>query len=62
MAGQVCPYHGWAFDEGGHLRAVPAAENDGEWPHKQLVDAFTVEEKVSGTLLYLLINLLCSVL
>ena len=43
---QVCPYHGWAFDEGGHLRAVPAAESDGEWPRKQVIDAFPVQEKV----------------
>ena len=43
----VCPYHGWAFDEGGHLRDVPAAENSNEWPKKPLVDSFPVEEKVS---------------
>ncbi|KAK9796241.1 hypothetical protein WJX73_000092 [Symbiochloris irregularis] len=41
----VCPYHGWAFDEAGQLRAVPAAESDGEWPRKQVLDAFPVQEK-----------------
>jgi nitrite reductase/ring-hydroxylating ferredoxin subunit len=42
----VCPYHGWAFDGEGVLRDVPAAENEGEWPEKQLIDVFPVEEKV----------------
>ena len=42
----VCPYHGWAFDEGGVLRSVPAAEGIGEWPEKALVDHYPVEEKV----------------
>ena len=28
------------------MRAVPAAENEGEWPHRKLVDAFPVQEKV----------------
>ena len=40
----VCPYHGWAFDEAGVLRDVPAAEH-GEVP-KLAIDAFPVEEKV----------------
>jgi phenylpropionate dioxygenase-like ring-hydroxylating dioxygenase large terminal subunit len=44
----VCPYHGWAFDGEGVLRDVPAAENEGEWPEKQLIDVFPVEEKVRG--------------
>ena len=42
----VCPYHGWAFDEDGVLRSVPAAEGIGEWPEKALVDHYPVEEKV----------------
>lgn len=42
----VCPYHGWAFDGEGVLRDVPAAENRGEWPTKQLVDVYPVVEKV----------------
>jgi phenylpropionate dioxygenase-like ring-hydroxylating dioxygenase large terminal subunit len=41
----VCPYHGWAFDEGGVLRDVPAAEHAGEFPQKQLVDVYPVVEK-----------------
>jgi phenylpropionate dioxygenase-like ring-hydroxylating dioxygenase large terminal subunit len=41
----VCPYHGWAFDGEGVLRDVPAAEHVGEWPQKQLVDAYPVQEK-----------------
>lgn len=41
----VCPYHGWAFDSAGVLRDVPAAEHEGEWPKKQLVEAFPVVEK-----------------
>jgi phenylpropionate dioxygenase-like ring-hydroxylating dioxygenase large terminal subunit len=23
----VCPYHGWAFDDEGYVRDVPASEN-----------------------------------
>ena len=42
----VCPYHGWAFSEDGVLRDVPAAENSEAWPHKPLIDAYPVEEKV----------------
>ncbi|KAK9824593.1 hypothetical protein WJX72_011558 [[Myrmecia] bisecta] len=41
----VCPYHGWAFDEGGVLRDVPAAENAKEWPEKPLIDTYPVQEK-----------------
>lgn len=43
----MCPYHGWAFDGQGVLRDVPAAENKGEWPVKQLVDVYPVVEKVT---------------
>ena len=42
----VCPYHGWAFDEEGVLRDVPAAEKAEAWPRKQLVDSYAVQEKV----------------
>lgn len=42
----VCPYHGWAFDTGGVLRDVPAAESGSEFPQKPLIDAFPVEERV----------------
>ncbi|KAL0046822.1 hypothetical protein WJX82_010864 [Trebouxia sp. C0006] len=41
----VCPYHGWAFDEEGVLRDVPAAEKAEAWPRKQLVDSYAVQEK-----------------
>jgi phenylpropionate dioxygenase-like ring-hydroxylating dioxygenase large terminal subunit len=41
----VCPYHGWAFDDEGKLRDVPAAETNNEWPKKPLVDSFPVQEK-----------------
>lgn len=51
----VCPYHGWAFDGEGVLRDVPAAENRGEWPTKQLVDVYPVVEKVSARLFVCLI-------
>ena len=44
----VCPYHGWAFDDEGKLRDVPAAENNNEWPKKPLVDSFPVQEKVNN--------------
>ena len=42
----VCPYHGWAFDEDGVLQDVPAAENQKEWPRKQLIKSYPVKEKV----------------
>lgn len=42
----VCPYHGWAFDGEGVLQDVPAAENQKEWPRKQLVQSYPVKEKV----------------
>lgn len=42
----VCPYHGWAFDEEGVLRDVPAADKAEAWPQKKLVDSYAVEEKV----------------
>ena len=42
----VCPYHGWAFDEDGVLQDVPAAENQKEWPRKQLIQSYPVKEKV----------------
>lgn len=42
----VCPYHGWAFDGKGVLQDVPAAENQKEWPRKQLVQSYPVKEKV----------------
>lgn len=42
----VCPYHGWAFDEEGVLRDVPAADKAEAWPRKKLVDSYAVEEKV----------------
>jgi len=41
----VCPYHGWAFDGEGVLRDVPAAEHPDEWPRKQLVESYPIEEK-----------------
>lgn len=42
----MCPYHGWAFDEEGVLRDVPAADKAEAWPRKKLVDSYAVEEKV----------------
>ena len=41
----VCPYHGWAFDGEGHLKDVPAAESKGEWPKRQVVPVYDVEER-----------------
>jgi len=41
----VCPYHGWALDAEGRLRDVPAAETKGEWPHRPIVPAHSVEER-----------------
>lgn len=42
----MCPYHGWAFDEEGVLRDVPAADKAEAWPRKKLLDSYAVEEKV----------------
>ena len=38
---------GWAFDQEGILRDVPAAEGHRDWSHKPMLDVFPVEEKVS---------------
>lgn len=46
----VCPYHGWAFDMGGHLREVPASETSKDWPTKPLIESYHVEEKVTHTM------------
>lgn len=39
---------GWAFDQEGILRDVPAAEGHRDWSHKPMLDVFPVEEKVSS--------------
>lgn len=41
----VCPYHGWAFDQEGRVRDVPAATVKGDWPKKPLVSSYDVVEK-----------------
>ena len=48
----VCPYHGWAFDEGGTLQAVPAAEHSNEWPKMPILEGYHVEEKVLPTTIF----------
>ena len=63
----VCPYHGWAFDQEGVLRDVPAADKAEAWPRKKLVDSYAVEEKVGMSLslsitpLPVLVHALCQV-
>ena len=56
----VCPYHGWAFDEGGVLRDVPAADRAEAWPEKQLVDTYAVQEKVCYSPCLLLMHEPCA--
>lgn len=41
----VCPYHGWAIDDEGRIRDVPAAEEYGQWPRSPQLDTYAVEEK-----------------
>jgi phenylpropionate dioxygenase-like ring-hydroxylating dioxygenase large terminal subunit len=41
----VCPYHGWAVGSEGKIHHVPAAEHSGEWPRRQVVPVYDVEER-----------------
>ncbi|KAG7675182.1 hypothetical protein Ndes2526B_g08041 [Nannochloris sp. 'desiccata'] len=41
----VCPYHGWAVGSEGKIHHVPAAEHPGEWPKRQVVPVYDVEER-----------------
>jgi phenylpropionate dioxygenase-like ring-hydroxylating dioxygenase large terminal subunit len=41
----VCPYHGWAVGGEGKIHHVPAAEHRGEWPKRQVVPIYDVEER-----------------
>lgn len=41
----VCPYHGWAVGSEGKIHHVPAAEHAGEWPQRQVVPVYDVEER-----------------
>lgn len=40
----VCPYHGWAFDQEGVLRDVPAAVTNQEFPQRKMLETYIVKE------------------